>query len=133
MVVLGEVAEECLAETKLYEVIKDVPEKHISKFVKECLKIPEATFNDLLKIKSGSAYDTLKICMVMWRNKIECEGNDSAEGLHKVQQHMRELIIDQPTTKGKCILVPLTVFRIKYKMPTSPKISIYVSFFLDFL
>ncbi len=110
MVVLGEVAEECLSETTLYEIIKELPEEHILKFVTQCLKIPHCTYNDLLKMKNGSAYDALRICMIVWRNKIECEGNDSAEGLHKVQQQMKELIKDQPTTKGKCILLPLRRF-----------------------
>ncbi len=48
-----------------------------------CLKIPDSTNNDLLKVKSGSAYETLIQCMIIWKNRLECQGQDATESLNK--------------------------------------------------
>ncbi len=87
-VVLGNQRESTsyVSESKLSDVIKGIRGDQMSRFVVECLKISEPTYTQILKSEHGSVYETLMQCIIIWRNKIECQGQDAAEKLQLVQQ-----------------------------------------------
>ncbi len=81
---------EGLSEHQLSEVIKQIPGDQMSRFVVECLKIPEPTYTQITKTEHGAVYETLLQCMIIWRNKLECQGQDAVKKLELVQQIIRD-------------------------------------------
>ncbi len=82
--------EKYIPDSQLNEVIGHIPGDQMSRFVVECLKIPEPTYTQIEKSEFGSVYETLMQCMFIWRNKIECQGQDAAEKLQIIQQQIRD-------------------------------------------
>ncbi len=83
---LGTVQEKYITDSQLNEIIGQIPGDQMSRFVTECLKIPVPTYTQIVKSELGSVYDTLMQCMLIWRNKLECWGQDAAENLQIIQQ-----------------------------------------------
>ncbi len=74
-----------VSESQLREVIKGIGGDQMSRFVVECIDIPEPTYTQIWS-ENGIVYETLMQCIIIWRNKIECQGQDAAEKLQLVQQ-----------------------------------------------
>ena len=64
----------------------------------ECLKIPQSTYNHIVKMKHGSVHEILIQCMLIWKNKLECQGQDAVENLQQVQQDIRDQYSKLPTS-----------------------------------
>ena len=82
-------------------------------FVVSCLNIPEATYTQIERSVNQKPFNTLLRCMIIWRNRLECEGKDAAKNLKLVQQMIEDKYSKpsqsrlppspvQPTDDSKC-------------------------------
>ena len=74
-----------VSEDKLSALASKVRAEQMQRFVVEILKIPEARFSQISKSEYNDVQQTLLQCLLIWRNKLECQMIDTSKHLDEIE------------------------------------------------